>query len=82
MSFLVASSSDVRTEVTRLIFYTHEKVKTIKVRIFDDQLVEKTEAFGVQLIVPDHHKSKGLKLGNPSIATVCIKDGTLHGYFI
>ena len=47
----------------------------IKVRIFDDILVEGTEAFGVQLSIPDHHKSNGVELGVTSRATVFIKDG-------
>ena len=47
----------------------------IKVQIFDDKLLEGTEAFGVQLSIPNHHKTNGVKLGDPSRATVFIKDG-------
>lgn len=72
---LVASSDDVKIEVNRLVFYPDESVSTVIVRIADDKLVEGTEAFGVQLVVPDHHKHNGVKLGNPSLATVFIKDG-------
>ena len=50
--------------------------RTVKIKIRNDKCVEETEAFGVQFIVPDHHKSKGLKLGNISAATVFINDGT------
>ena len=49
--------------------------RTVRIRISNDSLAEGTEAFGLQLIVPNHHKSKGLKLGNNSIATVFINDG-------
>ena len=46
----------------------------IKVRIFDDKRLEGTEAFGVQLSIPNNHKANGVKLGDPSHATVFIKD--------
>lgn len=71
----VASSADVRTGLYRLIFYPNKNSIKVKIAIRDDKLVEGTEAFGVQLIVPDHHKRNGLRLGNPSHATVFIKDG-------
>jgi len=50
----------------------------IKVRIFDDKLLEGTEAFGVQLSIPNHHKENGVKLGDPSHTTVFIKDGMVY----
>jgi len=52
----------------------------VKVKIFDDKLVEETEAFGVQLSIPDHHKSNGVQLGTPSLATVFIKDGKVINF--
>ena len=72
---VVASSNDVRTGVYRLNFYPDNNVIVVSVRIIDDELVEGNEAFGVQLIVPDHHKVNGVKLGNLSLAKVVIKDG-------
>ena len=72
----VASSNDVRTGVHRLIFYPNNSPIIVRVRIIDDKLVEGNEAFGVRLIVPDHHKVNGVKLGNTSFAKVVIKDGT------
>ena len=73
---LVATSDDVKsTGVSRLIYYPYESTIAVTVGIIDDELVEGTEAFGVQLIVPDHHKANGVKLGNPSLATVFIRDG-------
>ena len=78
--FLVATSDDVKVGVSRLIFYPHESAIAVRIRIVDDKLVEGTEAFGVQLVVPDHHKVKGVKLGNPSLATVSIRDGMLSNY--
>ena len=62
--------------MSRLIYYPRESTIAVRVRIVDDKLVEGTEAFGVQLIIPDHHKVNGVKLGNPSLATVLIRDGT------
>ena len=77
---LVASTDDVEIGVTRLVFYPSDNVKTVRVRIFDDKLVEGTETFGVKLVVPDHHIPNGVKLGNPSLATVFIKDGMLYAH--
>ena len=71
----VASTDDVAIGVIRLVFYPSDDAKTVRVKIFDDRIVEETEAFGVKLIVPDHHVANGLKLGNPSLTTVFIKDG-------
>ena len=68
----------MRIGETRLVFYPHEKAKTVRVTIIDDKLIEETEAFGVKLIVPDHHIRNGVKLGNPSVAVVYIKDGMLY----
>ena len=76
--FLVASTDDVAIGITRLVFYPSDDAKAVRVKIFDDRLVEGTESFGVKLIVPDHHIANGLKLGNPSLTTVFIKDGKLH----
>ena len=59
----------------KLIFNAGVNSLILKVRIYDDKLVEGTEAFGVKLIIPDHHVKNGVKLGNPSVATVFIKDG-------
>jgi len=73
-----ASSVDVQTGVFFASVPGNQNVIYIKVRIFDDILVEGTEAFGVQLSIPDHHKAVGVKLGNPSHATVFIKDGNIY----
>ena len=74
-TIVIASSIDVRTGVHRLIFYPDNRAAVVRVRIIDDKLVEGSEAFGVQLTVPDHHKVNGVKLGNPSLAKVVINDG-------
>ena len=64
----------MKTGVSRLIFYPYESSALISVKILDDKLVEGIESFGVQLIVPDHHKANGVKLGSPSLITVFIRD--------
>ena len=74
---LTASSADVQTGVFFAYVPGNQNVIYIKVRIFDDKLVEGTEAFGVQLSIPDHHKANGVKLEDPSRATVFIKDGNI-----
>ena len=82
LTIVVASSNDVRTGVHRLIFYPNNSAAVVRVRIMDDELIEGSEAFGVWLIVPDHHKVNGVKLGNPSLAKVIIKDGMFFFYSI
>ena len=66
----------------RLIFYPDNSAFFIRVRIVDDKLVEGSEAFGAQLIVPDHHKINGVKLGSPSLAIVTIKDGAFPLFYV
>ena len=74
--YIVANSDDVKDGIYRIVFKPGVNSRTIKTGIInDDDLVEETEAFGLQLIVPKHHKSNGLKLGNISAVTVFIKDG-------
>ena len=65
----------MRTGNYRLIFYPHVNVIRVKITIRNDKVVEGTEAFGIKLIAPDHHKANGVGLGNPSVATVFIRDG-------
>ena len=72
---IVASTYDVRPTRYLVVFNAGVSSKTFKIAIKDDELVEGTEAFGAKLIIPDHHKSKCLKLGDISIATVYINDG-------
>jgi len=71
----IARSSDVQTGVFFAYVPANQNVILAKVRIFDNMLVEETEAFGVQLYIPNHHEVNGVKLGNPSHTTVFIKDG-------
>ena len=73
--YFVASSYDVWPGTYTIVFNPGVNSRTVRIKIRNDTLVEGTETFGLQLIVPYHHKSKGLKLGNISIATVFINDG-------
>ena len=73
--YSVASRSDVWPGTYATTFNPGVDSKTVRIKIRNDNLVEGTEAFGLQLIVPNHQKSKGLKLGNNSITTVFINDG-------
>ena len=73
--YFVASSYDVWPGTYAIVFNPGVDSRTVRNKIRNDTLVEGTEAFGAQLIVPSHQKSKGLKLGNNSIATVFINDG-------
>ena len=73
--YSVASSYDVWPGTYAIVFDPGVNSRIVRIKIRNDNLAEGTEAFGVQLIVPNHQKSKGLKLGNNSIATVFINDG-------
>jgi len=75
--YLISTASDVDVKTGTFFAYVpgNQNVVYIKVRIFDDKLLERTEVFGVQLYVPDHHKENGVRLGDPSHATIFIKDG-------
>ena len=70
-----ASRDDVRTGTYLVRFNPGVTARTVKVTIKDDKRFEGTEAFKAQLNVHDRYKSKGLKLGNISLATVFINDG-------
>jgi len=74
---LTVSGTDVQTGVFFAYVPGNQNVVDIKVRIFDDKLLEGTEAFGVQLSIRDHHIENGVRLGDPSHATVFIKDGNI-----
>ena len=73
--YFVASRYDVQARTYEVVFNPGVNSRIVRIKIRNDTLVEETEVFGAQLIVPYHHKSKGLKLGNNSIATVFINDG-------
>ena len=72
---IVASTHDVRPTRYYVVFNAGVNTRTFKIAITDDEYIEGTETFGAQLVIPDHHKSKCLKLGDISVATVYINDG-------
>ena len=73
--YFVASRYDVQPRTYEVVFNPGVDSRTVGIKIKNDTLVEETEVFGAQLIVPNNQKSKGLKLGNNSNATVFINDG-------
>ena len=74
--YIVANSDDVKDGLYLLVFNPGVNSRTIRAGIInDDKLVEGTEAFGLILSVPKHHKPNGLKLGKISVVTVFIRDG-------
>ena len=72
---IVVSSDDVWIGRYLVVFDAGVNTKTLRIGITDDKIVEGTEAFGAQLFVPDHQKSRCIKLGDTSITTVFIRDG-------
>ena len=73
--YFVASRYDVQPRTYAIVFNPGVNSRTVRNKIRNDNLVEETEVFGAQLIVPNDQKPKGLKLGNNSNATVFINDG-------
>ena len=65
----------MRTGTYHLNFYSSVNTFTMNIAIKDDKLVEGTEAFGAQLVLDSYRRPYCLKLGEPSVATVFIKDG-------
>ena len=53
--YFVASSYDVQPGTYTVVFNPGVNSRTVKIKIRNDNWVEGTEAFGVQLIVPSHH---------------------------
>ena len=65
----------MRTGTYHLNFYSSVNTFTMNITIKDDKLVEGTEAFGAKLVLGGYHRLHCLKLGEPSLTTVFIKDG-------
>ena len=76
-----ASSYDFEESIKTVGFSPRQSTATVYITIKDDSRVETTEAFQVEILVP-YWYLKGLQLGNPSRATVFIKDGMQVLYYV
>ena len=70
-----ASSNDFEESIQIVRFQPKQSTATVYIKIKDDKIVERTEAFQVAILIPYYLYLKGIRFGSPSIAKVFIKDG-------
>ena len=73
--FLTATSDDFKESTQIVTFAPRETTKTVYIEIKDDDRVENTEAFVVDILIPTTLYSQGVRYGNPQRVNVYIKDG-------
>ena len=73
--FLIATSYDFKESSQIVTFAPRETTKTVYIKIKDDDRVENTEAFVVEILIRDTWYSQGVRYGNPHRVKVYIKDG-------
>ena len=71
-----ASSDDFEESLQTVKFWSRQTVATVYIKIKDDNRVEGTEAFKIEILIPRDLYSRGVQFGNPAKAKVLIKDGT------
>ena len=72
---LIASSYDFKESSQIVKFLPHETTKTVYIEIKDDDRVENTEAFIVEILISTTSYSQGVRYGNPHSVKVYIEDG-------
>ena len=70
-----ASYHDFEKSLQTIRFSSIQSIATVYIKIHNDNRVESTEAFQVEIIVPYYLYLRGLRLGNPSKVNIFIKDG-------
>ena len=70
-----ASSYDFEESIQTVRFWSRQSTATVYIKIKDDDRVERTEAFKIDILIPRDLYSRGVKFGNPAKAKVFIKDG-------
>ena len=70
-----ASSNDFEESIQIVRFQPKQSTATVYIKIKDDKIVERIEAFQVAILIPYYLYLKGIRFGSPSIAKVFIKDG-------
>lgn len=74
--YFAASSSDFEESLQAVRFSYKQSTATVYIKINDDDRVEDTEAFQVELLISRDLYSRGVQFGKPAKAKVFIKDGT------
>ena len=70
-----ASGRDFKVGEYNLDFPVKSNVATVKIPIYDDYIVEGTEAFAVNLYIPDYYRNRYVDHGDPFLTKVIIDDG-------
>ena len=76
-----ASGKDFKIGEYKLYFSIKSNVATVKIPIYDDYIVEGTEAFAVNLYIPEYFRDRYVDYGDPFLAKVIIDDGQCK-YFL
>ena len=71
----LASSRDFEESIQIVQFSSRQSTATCYIKIKDDDLVENTEAFEVDILIPHDLHSRGVRVDSPHKAKVYIKDG-------
>ena len=71
----IASSDDFEQSLQTVTFLARQSTKTVYIKINDDNRVENTEAFQVEILISYSEYSRGVRFGSPSKVKVYIKDG-------
>ena len=70
-----ASSYDFEESIQVVRFSSRRSIATAYIKIHNDNRVETTEAFQVDILLPYYLYLRKFRLGNPSKAIIFIKDG-------
>ena len=71
----LASSYDFEESIQTVKFSSRQSTATVYIKIKDDNRVESTEAFQVEILISRDMYLRGIRFGNPAKAKVFIKDG-------
>ena len=74
-AYYAASSYDFEESTQTVRFSSRQSTATAYIKIYNDNRVETTEAFQVDILLPYYLYLRGFRLGNPSKANIFIKDG-------
>ena len=70
-----ANGRDFKVGEFKLYFPVSSNVATVKIPIYNDYIVEGTEAFAVDLYISDYYRNRYVGYGKPFRTKVIIDDG-------
>ena len=73
--FHAASSYDFEESIQTVRFSSRQSTATVYIKIKDDDRIERTEAFQVDILIPRDLYSQGVRHGSPYKAKIFIIDG-------